>query len=70
MVSKQPLSFRKFKYLNKVVVVMKRKMKQCVFLAGLRLKLSRFYMRRILLLALCAYMQVHQNMFSCRFRVV
>lgn len=32
---KQPLSFRKLKYLTKIVVVMKRKMKQCVFLAGL-----------------------------------
>jgi len=40
---KQPLSFRRLKYLTTVVVVIKRKMNQCVFQAGLTVHLSSFH---------------------------
>ena len=62
--------FEKTQILDKAFVVMKRKMNQCVFLASLRLKLSRFYRGKILLLQSGPNFRVHKNMLPCSFRAV
>ena len=46
---KQLIASRKLINVSKFVVVMKSKMNQCVFLAGLRLQLSRFHSGKFLL---------------------
>ena len=67
---KEPVSFRKLKHLTKIVVVMRRKMNRCVFLASLRLQLSTFQRRKILILPLGYIFQYPKKVFPCTFRAV
>ena len=66
---KESVAFIKLQNLTKAIALM-RKMKQCVFLAVLRLKLSSFHSVKILLLPSGPNSQVHKIMFPCSFRTV
>ena len=65
---KQPISFRKLKYLTKSVGLMKNKMIYYFFLPGLRLQLLRFQSGKILHFPYGSNSQGHKNMFSRSFR--
>ena len=67
---KEPVSFRKLRYLTKIVVVMRRKMNPCVFLASLRLQLSTFQRRKILILSLGYSSQYPKKVSPRTFRAV
>ena len=59
---KQAVSFRKHKYMTKIVA-MKRKINQDILGAGMRLQLTSFHRRKICLLTSCPFIQVHKNTF-------
>ena len=62
--------FPKTPKLEQAVVIMKRKMSQCVFLALLRLKISSFHSGKILLFPSGSNYQVHKKIFRFSFRAV
>ena len=67
---KWSVSFKKLKYLNKVIDVMKRKTNQVVFLEVLWLQVSSFLKGKILLLPPSPNTQDHKNMFPWCFRAL